>query len=484
MTGLEPSISDEAASPLQWRRVHPATPLVRMWVALVALALFTLREVDELVSGGYREILALAVSWTAWAVLVGVIVVILTGFYISWRCTGYAVDDERIHFKQGVVWRTERTAPLDKVETIDVRRPLAARLIGLSQLRIEVAGGKDSYLELGFLRLADANVLRDELLTAAKLHDRRPEAVTTPEAGIAAEHSSIPVEDALYEPSAVAAQHVLTIPNSRLFAAALLSGEFVTSVGVVIGGVIAVVITGSFATLAGVAALLWGFGGGAVKRFTRNFGFVVTKSDQGLRIGRGLFDHTMQSVPTERIHAIEVRQTVLHRLCQWWQIRATIAGYGEEGDETMLVPVATSDEVLNFLAHFGARWTDEQTIALLVQGMAGDRHQAGDVFQAVPQRARLWDPLGWVRQGHWADDDQVWLRHGRLQRAVSVIELAHCQSASVVQGPLDRKRSLASVEFGLVSGPVSKVLDHLDESVAVDLAERLVAEDRRFRANA
>ncbi|WHP19109.1 PH domain-containing protein [Cellulomonas sp. ES6] len=111
----------------------------------------------------------------AWLFLAaGVVLVGLVGFgysAIAWRMTRFAVTDDAVHLRSGVLFRQQRQARLDRLQAVDVVQPLLARILGLSELRLEVAGGAGSAVSLAFLREAEAEQLRAELLArAAGLH--------------------------------------------------------------------------------------------------------------------------------------------------------------------------------------------------------------------------------------------------------------------------------------------------------------------------
>src|SRR5690606_29569525 len=97
-------------------------------------------------------------------------VVLLAGFgysAVAWRMTRYAIDADAVYLQTGVLFRQQRTARLDRVQAIDVVQPLLARILGLAELKIEVAGGSDSAVRLAFLKDDAAQELRNQLLARA-----------------------------------------------------------------------------------------------------------------------------------------------------------------------------------------------------------------------------------------------------------------------------------------------------------------------------
>ncbi len=76
-------------------------------------------------------------------ILLGILVVGLVGLgysAVAWRMTSYAVDDESVHLRTGVLFRQQRKARLDRLQAVDVVQPLLARFFGLAELKLEVAG--------------------------------------------------------------------------------------------------------------------------------------------------------------------------------------------------------------------------------------------------------------------------------------------------------------------------------------------------------
>ena len=146
--------------------MHPITPALKGWrilavvVGVVVIQSENLREAvdlrrgNDLARGAGRDRAVVALLGFAYSSL-------------AWRVTRYAVDDEAVHLRTGLLFRQQRQARLDRLQAVDVVQPLLARLFGLSELKIEVAGGDGSGVSLAFLREAEAELLRAELLALA-----------------------------------------------------------------------------------------------------------------------------------------------------------------------------------------------------------------------------------------------------------------------------------------------------------------------------
>src|ERR687890_1529543 len=120
------------------RRLHPlgmlleALATVRRWFGLAAFP-----GVAALVNGqfGMRTLLL---------ILLGVILIAVFSAVwgvLSWRATTYLVSGGAFHFKQGVLQKSERSLPLERIQSVNTVQGIAQRLFGVVEVRVEAAGG-------------------------------------------------------------------------------------------------------------------------------------------------------------------------------------------------------------------------------------------------------------------------------------------------------------------------------------------------------
>ena len=144
---------------LVWQRVHPVTPAIKGWKVIVVLLALLVQQVGVNVSS-YQE-LSRDVGVAPILGTIGLALLVGFGYAaIAWRMTRYAIDQDTVYLQSGVLFRRQRSARLDRVQGIDLVQPLLARLIGLAELKFEVAGGANSSVSLAFLREKDAEQLR------------------------------------------------------------------------------------------------------------------------------------------------------------------------------------------------------------------------------------------------------------------------------------------------------------------------------------
>ena len=99
----------------------------------------------------------------------GVLMLILVGGSIDWWFTRYSLDDLAIHRCSGFLFKKNRTIRLESVQSVDISRPLVARLLGVSELRFEVADGSSEALHIKYVSARKAEVLRRTAMASINL---------------------------------------------------------------------------------------------------------------------------------------------------------------------------------------------------------------------------------------------------------------------------------------------------------------------------
>jgi putative membrane protein len=503
----------------EWHRLHPATPLLRGGIVLIAILGFVVANFRERLIDwvfGAPELpgdpLQTAyergqIGWVVVAVI-GALAVGIVGFYLSWRMHTFRVGDDVVEVRSGILFRTHRRARLDRIQGVSISRPLFARLFGAAKLDISVAG-QDAKVQLAYLRSSAADRLRRDVLLLAS--GARAEAVGAPPppnaAAAAAAAAASPGE--LIDPGAASAapgaaaantpapgvvnqrmrellspeldpnvappESVVKIPPGRLIASLVLSG-FTVMLVLVAALVVVTSLLGRrefflFLILPGAIAAI----GYYFNRFTKSLRYSIAATPDGVRVGFGLLSTSNDTLPPGRIHAIEVSQPLLWRPAKWWMIRINRAGAAGENAQTSttMLPVGTVDDVRKVLGLLLPGLAGEQTRELVLAGLLA---KSGAGFTDAPRRAWPVRPFSWKRTGYVETGDAILIRSGFVWRHLSVVPLARVQSLRVSQGPVLRLLDLVELGVHTVSGPVRASVAAVDRRSGTEAFERWSAE--------
>ncbi|MFE7505431.1 PH domain-containing protein [Promicromonospora sp. NPDC057488] len=485
--------TQDTTEELEWRRVHPITPLVRGW-AVVGAAVVILGQ--QSLDGGPRGgLITLVSSGYWWTLLVALGAVALVGWgysALAWRMTSFAVGEETVHLRRGILFRQQRHARLDRLQSVDIRQPLVARFFGLCELTLETAGGTDSGVAIGFLKGSDADELRAELLARAaglKVAGKRPAVAQAP-SDTAAAPEGAPVADLAAGPDAEAPLPVgsleapqvpvLTVPLGRLIASVVRSGAMITLLLWAAGVVVVMIVTGEFAVISASLPAVLGAGGYLFNRVTGEFDFRVAISPDGVRLRHGMLETRSQTIPPGRVQAVRLVQSVLWRDRDWWRVQLNVAGYGggeSEEKNSVLLPVGTREEALTVLSLVLPDLGVDEPRRVLDAGLDGDSRNESS-YVTAPRRTRILDPVAWRRNGFTVTGRALLMRRGRMVKILDVVPHERTQSLALSQGPWQRRLGVASFQVHSTEGPVHPEVPHLD---AADAARLMTEQARRAR---
>ena len=518
-----------------WHRVSVITPLLEGWkIATGVLAFVTVQNLDDVVRA-YRFIrehgfslgdqigyyllglVALIVAWAGLGLL-------------SWWRRAYAVDADGVYLRSGILSRKLRTARLPRIQSVDVVHPLLGRILGLGQLTVEVAGGRDSRVVIGFLTTRELQALRDRILDLAAgqidVPGPAPEDSAVGASGAGCDTGSIDDAASNARPACVnpgetadpgstpapmqrsthlRASHFQEHPLYNVDGAVLI-GSLLRSVplymslilptalivvGIVAyaiddppsGGALAIVTT-FISTVAGAVSLVW-------SRFNNAWNFQAAATPSGIRMRYGLTSDTSRTLPPGRVHGVGIAQPILWRGKDWWKVTVTVAGHEDRSQDgqnrqtsNLLLPVGIRDTALRALWLVVPDLGVPDPDTLLAQALTGrDDDGVGDPqapagsaergFVRLRRRGRIFRPLTWRRAAIALTDTCVIIRHGRWRRRVAVFPYERIQSLRLRQGPLARRRSLASLRLAMVAQEVPTSITNLDAADAKALAARI-----------
>jgi putative membrane protein len=431
------------------RRLHPLSPVLHGFksiaVVIAALSWQTLSEVG-------LERFAL--------VVLGLAVVVVIFSLVGWLTTGYHVVGRELRIADGLLWRRNRAIPLERLQAVELRRPLLAQLTGLAELRLEVVGGGKTEAPLAYLTVRDAAALRERLLALAG----RTATVARPP------HEGEPT-DGRAAPAPTLERPLFRVSNRDLVVSQLLTPQaFFLPIGVAF--VIMQFVLEAQWTFVGIASTLTAMAGvllQPVRRVLQDWDFRLARDPDGrLLVRYGLLETRSQVVPVNRVQSVGITWPLLWRPRGWQHLRLDIAGYaGEPGADSK-----RSDRLLPV--------GDFRTARGLVWDVLPGADLATLATSPPPARARWLHPFALRYLGAGLTPEVFVTRWGLLTREMSLVPYARLQSVRVVQGPLQRRLRLATVYADTAGGRSGQARDR-DIAEAWALAEQLASRARQAR---
>ncbi|MBJ7607972.1 MAG: PH domain-containing protein [Candidatus Dormibacteraeota bacterium] len=393
------AISAAGAGDTQWTRLHPLSPIVRAGSVVAVLVVFS----TQFDTGRRRSF--------PWVSLVLLGVGIVAGV-VSWLVTRWRVQGSDLRIETGLIRRQSIRVPLSRIQAVDVISPVLARVLGLAEVRVVVAGRGTGRTRLAYLGAAEAQRVRAMLLALAH--------------GLASETPEPP------------AQPLLRIDNLRVAFATLLTAPVNVLITIaVLAVVLSLLLPRGEATATIAIPALVGVVPEVFRRFNAVYDFQLSEGADGFRLSRGLLQTRTETIPFGRIQAVRWVEPLLWRQFGWVRLEVDVARQRgsqqrEEGSAQLsrtLLPVGSHDH---------AAW--------LLQRVLPGAAAVPPPGSRPPRRALLRAPFSYHLLSFWHDRGRHgFARTGRVRPEVVIVPLEKMQSVRLRQGPLQRWLHLATV---------------------------------------
>ena len=452
-------------------------------------------------AGGY---FAVQGRWLLLLLMLALFTVISVGSaLLRWGRFRFRVGAREIRIDSGLLSRTHRSIPFDRVQDVTVEQGPLARALGLARVRFETggsSGAKEDDGSLAAIPLARAGEIR-ELVRASR--GLAPEATR---AGPVVEEAP-----------------VFAMDLHRV----LLAGLFNFSLAV-IGGLVGISQTfgeamgfdpferefweGLFApnsplghffrqnpvmTFLGgsLVLLLVGLGTGLVRTLLRDFGFRIDRAASGLRRRRGLLTVTDVVLPAKRTQAAVIRSGPVRATFGWSELKLQSLAKedGGKGDH-VVAPLADVADVGTVLAAIGwpppqpSAWRPVSSAYVLAFAVAlapiaviavielAIRPPLGLLGLAIILVVFIGRGLAWRRYGFALEGDRLLVRSGWWRRRVTILPVRNLQSVDYVQMFIDRWFGTADLVIGVAGGGLAgHKISALPAQTARDIRAQLLS---------
>ncbi len=475
------SASSDFEAPARGRRLHITGLLVgfigglpRLFFPLAAM-LFGARN------SGRADILIPAIA-------AAVLVISFLFRWASWTRFRYFTDDEDIRIESGLLSRTARSIPYERIQDVSIEQKPLARIFALGEVKFETGGGKGDEGTLSYVSIKEAERLR------GLVRDRK--------SGAASNDTAISTLDtAETEPLfsmdggrlLIFGFYSFSLVIFAVLAGAAQQFDFlldfdIWDIGAWLGiiehngvsldkiSLSARIIAAMFAIF-GLVAI--GIVTGIVRTVVREYGFRLDQTAKGFRRRRGLLTLTDVVMPIHRIQAAAIITGPVRIRRGWYALKfISLADDGgkknEDGGDHVAAPFATMSEIqavasqadirlpltdMVFTKSRASYWLDQWLIAAFVMVMA----TSGLIVFTDTGRYALWAAAiamiyalilyaDWRSNGYAVDGDQLLVRAGWWRKKLTIAPQINIQTVGISQGPLARIRGVAQLNFGIAGG--------------------------------
>ncbi len=440
--------------------------------------------------------------------LAGMVLVTWLFSWIAWRHFRYRVGESDIRVERGLVSRTARSVPYERIQDVSLEQALVPRLFGMVQVKFETgAGGKDE-VKIQYVTESEGAALR-ETVRARK----------SGEGAAVAQDAAVPAEEPSRPLFAMDLKRLATFGlfEFSLVAFAVLGGaaqqfdfllpfefwDFRAWMNLLAGpghwlqelGIATQAIGAAFALAAlAVVGLVTGLG----RTVLRDYRFRLEETPKGLRRRRGLFTRSDTVMPIHRVQALKVTTGILRRRFGWHGLDVVSLAQDAKAGNHVVVPFARMAEIAPVVETTGfslpgtdAEWhlsspqQRNDSIVLTAIPFAVLAIAIGWIGGHIPDVPAAWPGMAavglaavggllclrewhlWRRRRHALDASQLFVHHGWLAPRLDIASRVRLQSVEIAQGPLARRRGYADLKLGVAGGSLEIHGVPLDEARAV-----------------
>ena len=460
----------------RWRRLHPLTIVVK---AAGRLA-------QNLPAVAILHFSAFGSNWTYTALAAAALLLLISGAsaLVWWRFS-YRLGARDIAVRSGLLSRTHRSIPYERIQDASLTQKPLNRLLGLAAVTFETGAGSGEDATLDALRRPEAERLRDVVKGAQSTEGGGAALSATAEPAATLLFAMSPrrvliaglfnFSLVLFALLAALAQQVdaflpVELFDPRVWAARLAGQERLLELSPVMrvaGLIVALGVVG----VVGVAS-------GLVTTVVREHGFRLERVEgkrPGFRRRRGLFTLTDTGMPLHRIQAALVLTGPVRAAWDWAHVKVQSLARDGSGDSNHSVaPCAKPDEIERVLraggiaplppgarfasVHPAYWWRRAIGIFLVVMSGVAVALVLGVAvgWFVLPGVALVLAlpvfRLGWRRHGFLLAERQVAVRSGWWKRRLTLLPIGNVQSVDILQRPTDHLFGVASVVIGVAGG--------------------------------
>ena len=426
-------------------------------------------------------------------ILLGILFIGALFSYISWKRLTYTIGQTDIRVESGVLSRSARSVPYERIQDVSLEQKLFPRLFGLVAVKFETGAGGGEDLSLSYLTEERGEELR-------QLVRERRDGREADQAGTDAQKTVLAPEET---------EALLTMGPRRLLTFGLF--EFSLAVFAVLAGLLQYADTffdidfweldfwrglaaeyapdiSAFDQTAQVLGIIASVVGlfiigsltGMVRVFTREWGFLLERTARGFRRRRGLFTKTDVVMPVHRVQGVKIGTRLIRYRFGWHSLSFVSLAQDMGASSHVVAPFAKLCEIAPIARAAGFTLPDESAdwrrasekylfdsavrdalfflVPGIIAGVATSIYSpewtylvVGALFVLAGISAGL-NVLAWRYQRHALDNVQIVSARGVLSPRSQIATRLKLHSVEIAQGPIARWRGYATLHLGQAGG--------------------------------
>ncbi|HLV06645.1 MAG TPA: PH domain-containing protein [Croceibacterium sp.] len=485
----------------EWRRTSPLGFLLGAVMNLRHLLL-------PMVAAFFGTSAERAALYVVPVVLVGVGLTFLLS-WVAWRHFHYQIGDSDIRVQRGLLSRTVRSVPYERIHDVTLEQALIPRLFGMVEVKFETgAGGKDE-LKIQYVTDAEGAALRETVRARKSSKTDTSEAEGVPSEGgsrvLFAMDDRRLLTFGLFEFSLIVfavlagatQQFDFLLPFEPWDPEAWMdwlagSGDWLQAFGFAAQ---AIGVLLALATL-GLVGLVTGLS----RTVLRDYRFTLEETPKGLRRRRGLLTRTDVVMPIRRVQALKVTTGIVRRRFGWHGLSVVSLAQDAGAGHHVVIPFARMDEIAPVVEVTGFElpsadlvWQrpslrhrlDRAALAVVPLAGAAAAAPALNTYLGLGMTAPLMASFApllvaivagargyylWRHDRHAVDARHIYVRRGWLSPKLDIASRIKLQSVEIVRGPLARRRGYADVKLGVAGGTLELVGVPVEEAQQIRVA--------------
>ncbi len=280
-------------------------------------------------------------------ILLGFIPLSLVAFgymYVYWKNYNIFFEDQDIKIVSGVFSKKDLDIPVRRVQNINIKENILLRILDISEVHIETAGGSETEAVIKFLEKDDAEKLREKIRNLKSRRKEKTEKIQKDEE-----------------------EYVLTFKKLLVYSLIdSISIKFLLPFLIFIGGFIFanyyfevfLHIVGAFFGLLVIALFILGLEiiSTGIKVFENYYGFKVIRKNDSLEYEKGLFNRQGGTVPVEKLQKLVIEENIVERILGYATLKVETAGanIAERVSTTkVIVPLDKKEEIIKIAEKIG-----------------------------------------------------------------------------------------------------------------------------------